>query len=244
MMFNRLIILLLLLPGNFAALKAFETDSIVPKVKFPLGKGVVFAGISGGANLRSADNETNLFGGKILDQDKRGFNLLISGGYMILPDFAVGAAWRYDRNKSQRTSEDGDGIASFIQEAGTTITTSVYGKYFIPVTSNRRINLFNIAGVAWVNDRQLTENTSKDILNRTYVLSNKLQLGINPGIQVFVMEGFATEVGVNIGGLSGGKKRSFVNGIESSAVNTFDVDLRINILSMNISFYYYFPTKK
>jgi hypothetical protein len=71
-----------------------------------------------------------------------------------------------------------------------------------------------------------------------------LRLGISPGIQVFIVEGFATEVGVNVAGLSGTRKVVTVNGEEDSTVNTADLDLRLNILSLNISFYYYFPNRK
>lgn len=208
-----------------------------------LSKGVLFFGLSGGASLRESENENALIV-TIADQKKRGFNVLMAGGYMVKSNFAVGGALRYDESRLTQTTLDGDGIETQVREAGSIITTSAYVKNFIPLTANHRINLFNIAGIAWVADRKTAESTNQDILTRTYTNKNTLQLGISPGIQVFVVEGFATEVGVNVAGFSASRKEVSINGIQDSSVNTFDVDLKMNILSLNISFYYYFPIKK
>jgi hypothetical protein len=208
-----------------------------------LGKGVVFAGFSGGASLRGSENENALVV-TIQEQSKTGYNLIFTGGYMLKPEFAVGAAMRVDQSRLTKTVVDSDGITSDVQEAGSIITSSIFVKSFIPLTANKRINLYNIAGMAWVADRNNSENFSQDLLTRTYTSKNSLQLGVSPGIQVFVVEGFATEVGVNVAGFSATQKIVSVNGVEDSSVNTFDLDLRVNILSLNISFYYYFPIRK
>jgi hypothetical protein len=207
-----------------------------------LRKGVVFAGFSGGASLRESENENALVV-TIQDQSKKGYNLIFAGGYVLKPEFAVGVAFRYDQSRINKTIEDTDGIISNIQEAGSILTSSVYVKNFIPLAANGRINLYNLAGLAWVADRNTSERSSQDVLTRTYTTKNALQLGISPGIQVFVAEGFATEVGVNVAGLSATRKEVAVNGADNSSVNTFDLDLRVNILSLSISFYYYFPIR-
>lgn len=208
-----------------------------------LGKGVVFIGASGGASLRESENENALFF-NIRNQKKSGFNALLTGGYIFKPNLAVGAGFRYDQSRVTKTTEDGDGILTDTKEAGNILTSSVYLKYFIPLTPNHRINLFNLAGVAWVADRNIVESTSQNVLTRTYTTKNTFQLGLNPGIQAFVVEGFATEVGVSVAGLSGSRTKVIENGEQTSSVNSFDVDLKLNILSLNISFYYYFPIKK
>jgi hypothetical protein len=160
---------------------------------------------------------------------------------MLKPDFAVGAGVRIDQSRLSKTVIDSDGITSNIQEAGSILTSSVYIKNFIGLTANRRINLYNIAGIAWIADRNTAENFSQDLLTRTYTRKNGLQVGISPGVQVFIVDGFATEVGVNVAGFSATRKEVAVNGVVDSKVNTLDIDLRLNILSLNISFFYYFP---
>jgi hypothetical protein len=208
-----------------------------------LGRGMAFIGISGGASLRESENENALIV-TILNQRKSGFNALLTGGYLIKPNLAIGGGLRYDQSRLAKTTEDGDGVVTDIKEAGNILTSSVYLKYFIPLTSNHRINLFNIAGVAWVADRNTRESFGENILTRTFTSKNTFQLGLNPGVQAFVIEGFATEVSVSVAGLSGSRKKVIENGVERSSVDSFDVDLKLNILSLNISFYYYFPTNK
>lgn len=225
------------------AAKSFaQSESIDVKKSF-LRKGVVFAGFSGGASLRESENE-NAIVITIQEQSKKGYNLIFAGGYMLKPEFALGAAMRFDQSLLSKTVVDADGITSKVDQAGSVLTTSVYAKKFIPLTASRRINLYTIAGISWVADRNTSENFSQDVLTRTYTQKDALQLGFSPGIQVFVVDGFATEVGVNVAGFSASQKEISVNGVDDSSVNTFDLDLRLNILSLSIAFYYYFPIRK
>jgi hypothetical protein len=163
---------------------------------------------------------------------------------MLKPKLAVGFGLRIDQSRLTKTTIDSDGIMADVQEAGSIYTSSLFMKNFIPLTANQRINLYNLVGLAYVDDRKNSESFSQDVLTRTYTQESSVRLGISPGIQVFIVEGFATEVGVNVAGLTGTRKVVSVNGEEESSVDTFDFDLRLNILSLNISFYYYFPTRK
>jgi hypothetical protein len=240
-LFNSTVLVISLLFFNAGLLNAQNQGSNdAPSL---LRKGIAFAGFSGGASLRESENENALVA-TIQEQSKTGYNLIFAGGYMLKQEFAVGAALRVDQSRLTKTVVDSDGITSDVQEAGSIITSSIFVKAFIPLTVSKRINLYNIAGMAWVADRNNRENSSQDVLTRTYTSKNSLQLGVSPGIQVFIVEGFATEVGVNVAGFSATQKVVAVNGIEDSTVNTFDLDLRVNILSLNISFYYYFPIRK
>jgi len=208
-----------------------------------LDRGVIFGGFSGGASLRESENENALIV-TIDEQSKTGYNLLFAGGYMLKPRFALGFGLRVDQSRLTKTTVDSDGIMADVQEAGSIYTSSVFIKNFIPLTANQRINLYNLVGIAYIDDRNNNESFSQDILTRTYTHQTSVRLGISPGIQVFIVEGFATEVGVNVAGLTGTRKVVSVNGVEDSSVETFDLDLRLNILSLSISFYYYFPTRK
>ncbi|WP_300978509.1 hypothetical protein [Flavobacterium sp.] len=91
-------------------------------------------------------------------------------------------------------------------------------------------------------ENKVTEKTSNDILTRYYSVTNNYNLGINPGIQVFTIKGFATEVGVNLAGLSHTYKRTTINEVENTVIKSNDLDLKLNILSLNISFFYFFKS--
>lgn len=231
-----------------ASLSGMLTQSVLAQEtpaesRSPLRKGVAFVGFSGGASLRESEN-VNALVVTIQEQAKKGYNLIFSGGYLVRPEFAIGGALRFDRSRESKRVIDADGVATDVREAGSIITTALFVKNFIPLTANKRINLYNIGGLVWVADRNSTESMTQNVLTRTYTNKNSFQLGISPGIQVFVVDGFATEVGVNVAGFSATNKEVMVNGVPDSRVSTFDLDFRVNILSLNISFFYYFPTRR
>jgi hypothetical protein len=137
-------------------------------------------------------------------------------------------------------NEDEDAILTEVKEASNSITGAVFIKNFIPLSSSGRFNLYNITGMAFEAKRSNTETFSQDILNRKYTEAYSISLGISPGIQVFVMKGFAAEVGVNVAGVSTTTTRTTINGESGSLVQSGVLDLKINLLSLKLGFFYYF----
>jgi C-terminal processing protease CtpA/Prc len=117
-------------------------------------------------------------------------------------------------------------------------------KNFIPLTENGRFNLFNITGVGLTIDRTTTESVTQDVLTRKYDNGYTFRLGITPGMQVFVIDGFAAELGVNIAGVSTSTTTSTINGVQGTKVHAADLDLTLNILSLNITFFYFIDLQK
>jgi hypothetical protein len=206
-----------------------------------LQKGLAFIGITGGANTRSSQNE-NLLITNVIDKQKDGFNIQANGGYFLSKTFAIGTALRYDWAKLNQILEDSDGVLTFVQEAKSSLGGYFFIKNYIPITPNGRFNLFNVVSIGMNKENKVTENTSNDVLTRYYSVSNTYNLGINPGIQVFIIKGFATEVGVNLAGLSHTYKRTTINEVENTVIKSNDLDLKLNILSLNISFFYFFKS--
>jgi len=237
-------IFLLLCLSTFVAqgnAQSIGIDSSTKTSELYLEKGMAFLGITGGASYRESSNEET-FVGKVLDREKNAFNVTLSGGYLLSDHFAVGGSVSYDWLRNNQLNEDGDGVQTDLKEAGNSITGAVFIKNFIPLSSNGRFNLYNITGMALEVKRRNTESFSQDILKRTYMEAYSISLGISPGIQVFVMEGFAAEVGVNVAGISTTSTRTSVNGENGSAVQSGVLDLKINVLSLKLGFFYFFKT--
>ena len=68
---------------------------------------------------------------------------------------------------------------------------------------------------------------------------NSLQLGICPGLTVFVTDFMASEVSLNMGGYSvkWGKQRT--NQIEEGKVRTSGANFKINLFSINLGVTFY-----
>lgn len=229
----------LLFFGQLATAQSTSATEISPFIK--LEKGLAFIGITGGANTRTSQNE-NILIANIIDKKKDGFNIQANGGYFFSKSFAVGTALKYDWAKINQIIENTDGVPTFVKEAKSSLGGNFFIKNYIPITPNGRFNLFNVVSLGMTRENKVTENTSNAILNRYYTITNHFNLGINPGIQVFIIKGFATEVGVNLAGLSHTYKKTTVNEVENTVIKSNDLDLKLNILSLNISFFYFFKS--
>lgn len=229
---------LLIYPKTMSA----QTSNAIEVSSFTkLQKGLAFIGLTGGANTRTSRNE-NLLITNVIDKRKDGFNVQANGGYFLSKSFAVGTALRYDWAKLDQILEDTEGVQTFVKEAKSSLGGYLFIKNYIPITPNGRFNLFNVVSLGMDKENKVTENTTNDVLTRYYAVTNNYNLGINPGIQVFIIKGFATEVGVNLAGLSHTYKRTTINEEENTVIKSNTLDLKLNILSLNISFFYFFKS--
>ncbi len=219
--------------------QSMEADSTIKNDELSLEKGMSFLGITGGASTRESINEESLIQ-KVLDQEKNAFNITLSGGYLLDNQFGVGGSLSYDWFRNNQLNEDGDGIQTEVKDARTSITGAVFIKNYIPLSPGGRFNLYNITGLAFEARRSNTETFSQEILNRKYTEAYSISLGISPGMQVFVMKGFAAEVGVNVAGVSTTTTKTKINGESGSVVQSGVLDLKINLLSLKLGFFYYF----
>lgn len=241
---KNIFLLLLVLQLNITSVPIYAQSNSDHKnfYKFTnLQKGLAFIGLTGGASTRTSVNEDILIL-KIIDKQKDGYNIQLNGGYFLSKSFAVGGIIKYDWAKLNQVLENSEGTITYVQEAKSSLGGGVFIKNYIPIAPNGRFNLFNVVGLGMNVENKVSEQTTDDILTRYYTTTNNYSIGITPGIQVFIIKGFATEVGVNLAGLTHSNKKTTVNQIESSTIKSSDLDLKLNILSLNISFYYFFKT--
>jgi hypothetical protein len=244
LLLKKIILLLLVILLNFTSALIYSQSNSDNKNFYQftnLQKGLAFIGVTGGASTRTSVNEDILIL-KIIDKQKDGYNIQVNGGYFLSKLFAVGGIIKYDWAKLNQVLENSEGAITYVQEAKSSLGGGVFIKNYIPITPNGRFNLFNVVGLGMNVENKVSEQTTNDILTRYYTITNNYSLGITPGIQVFIIKGFATEVGVNLAGLTHSDKKTTVNQIESTRIKSSDLDLKLNILSLNISFYYFFKT--
>jgi len=137
-------------------------------------------------------------------------------------------------------TENSDGVLTDTKVIDISYTTGVYIKYFTPLSPEERINLFARVGISFGDGRTLQESETSDILTRTFTNYNTINFGIVPGIQVLVAKGFAVEADISIAGLQSSWSNTSINGEPSTDSKATSVSFDINLLSLNIGFYYYF----
>jgi len=205
-----------------------------------LARGNAYVGLSFGANFKNANNANLLGLVNIVSEDRSGGNLNLNGGYFLGNHFSLGATLIYDRDRRSMVTENSDGVLTDTKVIDISYTTGVYIKYFTPLSPEERINLFARVGISFGDGRTLQESETSDILTRTFTNYNTINFGIVPGIQVLVAKGFAVEADISIAGLQSSWSNTSINGEPSTDSKATSVSFDINLLSLNIGFYYYF----
>lgn len=205
-----------------------------------LDKGRAYAGLSFGANFKDANNTEYLGLVNVISEQNSGGNIDVNGGYFLSKYFSLGGTYRYAENNRDAISQDADQVLTHSARIVRSHTSGVYVKYFTPVNAGETINFFARAGISYSDQRSLTEATTSEVLIRTFEKTNKVYFGLVPGVQVIVARGFAIETDVSIAGLQSTWSQTRVNGEPTSDLRSTSVSFDINLLSLNIGFFYYF----
>jgi hypothetical protein len=205
-----------------------------------IDKGRAYVGLSFGVNFKEANNQNFLGLVNIVEEKSSGGNVQLNGGYFLGKYFSVGGIYQYGENNGDLLTEDADQIRTHTESIRRLHTIGAYVKYFTPLNEKERINLFARVGISYQDERVLDEATTNEVLTRTFQKTNTLYFGIIPGVQVLVVEGFAVEADISIAGLQSSWTDTWVNGELAGDVHTTSVSFDINLLTLNIGFFYYF----
>lgn len=209
-------------------------------VESRLTKGRAFVGLSFGADFKNTNDYSFLGMVNIVSEKKSGGQFDLSGGYFLNKYFSLGGTYQYSDYNRTAITEDADGVRTHTEGINRSHTTGVYMKYFTPLNEQERINLFARVGLSYQNERSFVEAMTSDILTRTFQKKNLVYFGIIPGMQVIVAKGFAVEADISIAGLQSSWTNTWVNNEPTSDISSTNISFDINILSLNIGFFYYF----
>jgi hypothetical protein len=152
----------------------------------------------------------------------------------------LGAYFSYNQNKENSTLVDADGIKTELRSIGKEYSFAPFLKYYIPLDKGNKFYLFNQLETAYKYGSNIKEQTSNDILIRTYTTENKFAINLRPGFMVFPIKNFAVETSVGVLGMSSSVEKSTTTNKPDSVVKKNNLSLDINILNLFLGFYLYF----
>ncbi|KLT68250.1 hypothetical protein [Flavobacterium sp. ABG] len=217
-------------------------DTLILKNRLT-SKGNMYSGITFNFSTKDTDVKQGLLV-DVSDQSRNQFKMSVDAGYFIKDNFALGALISFENDRHNQTETDQQGTKTAVQYAKDSY--GIYGgmKNFIPLDSKRRFYLYNLVLLGTSFKHIIEERTTNDLLKRSYTKDVALELQINPGIMVNVVKGFSIEVGAQIAGFSSTWSKTTLNNEVTEKSHATDADFSINLLRLNIGFYYYFPIKK
>lgn len=217
-----------------------QERSLGAPIDVRLDKGDFFIGGTLGLDLKDVENQNQILT-TALTENSDNFNLRLDGGYALKNDFFIGLGFLWGvTNRTGEYKDPNTGDISDIQYYGTRYSIRPFIKNHLPLTPNRRFNLVVQTELRFSLNQSIEEIDLNEIVTRIYRDEWGLGIGVRPGLLAFVMNNFAVEASVNVAGIGFSVLEVNETGMPDVNVSSANLDLKIDILQLNLGFVTYF----
>lgn len=208
-------------------------------VMINLDKGDLMFGGTVGLNLRSMGNTDQLI--RIVDiEDQLAFNIRLDGAYAIKDEVFLGLGIMYGQtNRTGDYINPDNGELSNISYFAYSVSLKPFVKNHLPLDRIGRFCLVNITEFMVQVDQSIAETTTNNIVTRDLSVSQEYGIGVRPGLMVFMVKNFAVEATVNLAGITYQHSRISSTGQPDETVSKAGIDLKIDLLQLNLGFLIY-----
>lgn len=176
-----------------------------------------------------------------VDQDKRSYRINTQVGYFFKNDLAAGISMGYTQTSEDNISLDPDGLQLRNRIFSNGYGISPFLRNYISLDKGKRFFLVNETQLLFVFSNRIKETLdTQDLLTRTFTRTQEYGIGMRPGIVVMVQKNFAFETTVGAMGLTFESSRVTQTDKPQGTVFSSDLNLKIDILQINLGFAYYF----
>lgn len=167
------------------------------------------------------------------------YKLLFKGGYYFSDYGMAGLNFSYYEKKFTGTKfQDPDTIQSSSISRGYRFTPNIRAS--LPLTSNERLSFYVGLGLNFGYESAVKRDTKNiDEITKSYSTAYNLGFGVTPGLTFFAMENFALEIGLNIFSYNLSINDVQRNGVDESRIINQDLNLSINLLTLELGLAYY-----
>lgn len=165
--------------------------------------------------------------------------------YFIRDNISLGARFAYGRtvtNLNNLSLELGDDLSfdvSDYKSTSNTFTTAVFLRTYLNLGDSKRFGLFNEARVSYgYSESNGSSGTGVD-LSGLYQLKHNLNIGVAPGITVFVNDFAAVEASVSVAGLNFNWYDQTRDQVYKGKRTSSSANFKINLLSIDLGIVFY-----
>ena len=166
-------------------------------------------------------------------------------GYFVANNIAVGARFSYKRyffNLGKFDLDLGEDLNISLNDLyylEHNYLSTVFMRSYMPIGQSKVFGFFGEVRLTHGYTEGKNTTGKGETLSGTYETINSLQLGICPGLTVFVTDFMASEVSLNMGGYSVKWGKQHTNQIEEGKVRTSGANFKINLFSVNLGLTFY-----
>lgn len=225
-----------------------STSTFIPKGT--VGAGVAFSYnnylVGNGANDSGFSALMSLIGG--VHGELLTFGVAPWASYFVMDNLSVGVRFDYDRtslglgNASIALGDLANFSISDFHFLKQSYTGAITGRYFVPIANSKRFAMF--AELRAIGGYAQSENYKVDGEDKfgTYQDIYKFELGLVPGISVFVTDEVSVELSIGLMGFNYNKTVQTTNQVEQSVMESSGANFKINPLALGLGLSFYIPT--
>ena len=170
-------------------------------------------------------------------------NVEAFGAYFVRDAMALGLRAGYNRTEYTFDFELNEDLTDLAQQrdfVSNGFSLTPYLRYYLKIFPTSTFYFFSELDLTYEYSTGLSAVDDGENLDKTRNTTHIIEAGINPGVTIFVMKGFAFETSVGLLGLSTGIREIETNGTSKSEIVTNVINFKINLLALNFSLAYYF----
>ena len=163
----------------------------------------------------------------------------------VLKNISIGGRFAYGRtvtNLNNLSLELGDDLSfdvSDYESTSNTFTTAVFLRTYLNLGDSKRFGLFNEARVSYgYSESNGSSGTGVD-LSGLYQLKHNLNIGVAPGITVFVNDFAAVEASISVAGLNFNWYDQTRDQVYKGKRTSSSANFKINLLSVDLGIVFY-----
>lgn len=166
-------------------------------------------------------------------------------GYFVKPNVCVGLKLGYETVladlKHLKINIDDDmnldlSNMSFDQKI---LKNTFFYRSYVGIDAGKRFGLFNETSLSFNTGNSTYKRGKEENRKVTDTKIREFQIGLSPGLTVFIMENVSTELSFNVVGFKYTEEKQTTNGVSSGWRNTSGANFKINLLNINIGMVIY-----
>lgn len=228
--------LLLCLP----VLASGQSESEGGAKDFRIRKGDIYTTLTFSLSTRAAENEDQIIR-QVVKQDRYQFRVIANSGYAIQDNFTLGLSLGYGRQEEELTTLDDNNARVTSKKIEQGYSFAPVMRNYVPF-GNGQLQIVVQTELGITIGETLQRTFLSDDVNKTEGDFVELGIGVSPGLVLFFDKHWAFETTVGLAGLSTRVEEKVTNDDEENRQRVVEstVDLRINLLQLNLGVAYYF----
>jgi hypothetical protein len=160
------------------------------------------------------------------------------GGHFVRNNMTIGALFEWDQSNGNREFvSDGTNIREDFFSRGFLVGPTF--RTYLPLGKTNRVSIFNEVNALFGFSRSIDQRDNGSEISRGIAETYRLSVGLTPGINFFIANGWAFEASVELLGLETRVTRGNIDGVESEEFSN-DVNFSINLLALKLGVTKYF----